>query len=352
MIGQTAFISGSKVGELEERLAEFCGVRNCVTCGSGTDALLLPLMAWGIEKGDAVFVPDFTFFATAEVVARLGATPVFVDIEPDSFNMRAGALEQAIERVKVQGKLTPKAIIPVDLFGQPAKYPALEQIAKAHGLYLLEDAAQGFGGAIGEKRACSFGDAAATSFFPAKSLGCYGDGGAVFTNDDALAQFIRSAAVHGRGTDKYDNVRVGMNSRLDTIQAAILLPKFAALRDYELAQINAAARQYNKLLGGAVQTPKIHTGYFSSYAQYSILLQDSQQRSFVMDALRVAGIPSNIYYRKPLHSQPVFAGLENSAADFPVSLDVCDRILSLPIHPYLDKTTIAYVADTITKAIG
>lgn len=351
VIGETSFISGSKVKQLEQRLAEFVGVKHCVSCASGTDALLMPLMAWNIGPGDAVFVPDFTFFASAEVVARLGATPVFIDIEYDSFNIDPEKLETAIEKVEAEGRLKPKVIIPVDLFGRPADYRKIKKIAQKHNLLILEDSAQGFGGALDGKKAGSFGDAAGTSFFPAKPLGCYGDGGAIFTDDDSLAEYLRSIAVHGKGKDKYDNVKIGMNSRLDTIQAAILLPKLDALRDYELEKVNAAAAKYNELLDGFVATPHIPEGYYSCWAQYSILLKNSAEREKVRETLKAAGIPSNIYYQKPMHAQTAFAYLNLSDDDFPVAADVCTRVLSLPIHPYLDDDTIAFICDTLKSAL-
>ncbi len=351
VIGSSSFISGGKVKLLEQKLAEFVGVKHCVSCASGTDALLMPLMAWGIGVGDAVFVPDFTFFATAEVVARLGATPVFVDIECDTYNMDPICLEKAIEKTITQKKLKPKAVIPVDLFGQPANYQKIEKITQEYNLLLLEDAAQGFGGAISGKRAGSFGNAAATSFFPAKPLGCYGDGGAIFTNDDTLEKYLRSLAVHGKGTDKYDNVIIGLNSRLDTVQAAILLPKLEALQNSELENINAAAKKYSELLDGCVVTPTIKAGYYSSWAQYSILLKDSAERQKVSDTLKTAGIPSNIYYRKPLHAQTAFAELACDDADYPVATEICGRVLSLPLHPYLDAKTIELICNTIKSAL-
>lgn len=351
VIGETSFISGSKVKQLEQRLAEFVGVKHCISCASGTDALLMPLMAWNIGPGDAVFVPDFTFFASAEVVARLGATPVFIDIEYDSFNIDPEKLETAIEKVEAEGRLKPKVIIPVDLFGRPADYRKIKKIAQKHNLLILEDSAQGFGGALDGKKAGSFGDAAGTSFFPAKPLGCYGDGGAIFTDDDSLAEYLRSIAVHGKGKDKYDNVKIGMNSRLDTIQAAILLPKLDALRDYELEKVNAAAAKYNELLDGFVATPHIPEGYYSCWAQYSILLKNSAEREKVRETLKAAGIPSNIYYQKPMHAQTAFAYLNLSDDDFPVATDVCTRVLSLPIHPYLDDDTIAFICDTLKSAL-
>jgi dTDP-4-amino-4,6-dideoxygalactose transaminase len=313
-------------------------------------------MAWGVGVGDAVFVPDFTFFATAEVVARLGATPVFVDIEKDTYNMNPADLERAIEKIREENRLTPKVIIAVDLFGQPADYLKIEKIARQQGILLLEDAAQGFGGRINGRNAginaCSFGDVAGTSFFPAKPLGCYGDGGAVFTNDDELERYLRSAAVHGKGADKYDNVLIGLNSRLDTLQAAILIPKLAALRDYELENVNKAAEKYNELLDGFVGTPQIKSGFYSSWAQYSILLKDSTERQRVIDTLKAADIPSKIYYNKPLHRQPAFSQLANCDAEFPVATEVCGRILSLPIHPYLDGAAIELICKTLKSALS
>jgi UDP-2-acetamido-2-deoxy-ribo-hexuluronate aminotransferase len=351
IIKSTSFISGNKIKELEQKLADYVGVKHCLTCASGTDAILLPLMGWGLGKGDAVFVPDFTFFASAEVVAKVGATPVFVDIERETFNINPDSLEKQIQKVISQKRLTPKAIVAVDLFGQPADYKRIIEIARKYNLLLLEDAAQGFGGSIGGKKAGSFGDAAGTSFFPAKPLGCYGDGGAVFTNDDNLDKYMRSAAVHGKGADKYDNVIIGMNSRLDTLQAAILLPKFEAFRSYELEKVNAAASKYNELLDGFVGIPHIKEGFYSSWAQYSILLSDSQQRQKVRDALKAADIPSNIYYVKPLHAQTAFADLDCDSDDYPVATDVCNHVLSLPIHPYLENDTIKFICNTIKSAL-
>jgi UDP-2-acetamido-2-deoxy-ribo-hexuluronate aminotransferase len=351
VIASTSFISGKKVDILEGQLADFVGTKHCISCASGTDALLLPLMGWNVGPGDAVFVPDFTFFATAEVVSRLGATPVFVDINPNSFNMDPDCLMYAIEKTLAEKKLTPRVVMPVDLFGQPADYSRLEPIARKYNLLLLEDAAQGFGGLFSGKRSGSFGDAAGTSFFPAKPLGCYGDGGAIFTNDDNLAQYLRCIAIHGKGTDKYDNVLIGLNSRLDTIQAAILLPKLQALREYELEKINAAAAKYSSLLEGYVQVPCIAEGFYSSFAQYSILLKDESQRQKVQTALKSAGIPSNIYYVKPLHEQTAFADLACDKTLFPVSNNVCSRILSLPIHPYLDSETITFICGKLLAAL-
>ncbi|MEG1186179.1 MAG: DegT/DnrJ/EryC1/StrS family aminotransferase, partial [Eubacterium sp.] len=301
------FISGRQVTELEEQLAAYVGVHSCETCGNGTDALSLVLMAWNIGPGDVCFVPDFTFFASGEVVSAIGATPVFVDVDEATFNMDPQKLEEAIVRTKQDGKLEPKVIIAVDLFGLPANYPEIRKIADQYDLKILEDAAQGFGGMIGNQRAGSFGDAATTSFFPAKPLGCYGDGGAIFTDDKALAERINSYKIHGKGTFKYDNVRIGMNSRLDTIQAAILQVKLKAFIDYELDAVNQVARWYNEALKDtAIKTPQIPEGYLSSWAQYSILLPEGTDRDQLQEALKAQGIPTMVYYPKPMHKQTAF----------------------------------------------
>ena len=263
------FISGPQVKELEQKLAQYVGVKHCITCANGTDAITLALMAWGIGEGDAVFVPDFTFFSSGECPAYEGATPVYVDVEAASFNMDPQKLEIAVEKVLTEGKYRPRAVIAVDLFGRPADYEKIIPICKKYGMYLLEDGAQGFGGSIGGKMACSFGDISTTSFFPAKPLGCYGDGGAVFTDDDAWAALIRSLTVHGKnGNDKYDNIRIGMNSRLDTLQAAVLLPKLEAFATQELADVNAVAESYTQLLeSSSLRLPKIPDSMVSSWAQ-------------------------------------------------------------------------------------
>lgn len=272
------FISGNQVTELEHQLASYTGVKHCITCANGTDALTLALMVWNIGPGDAVFVPDFTFFASGETPAYEGAVPVFVDVERDTFNMSPGSLEEAIVKIEKEGKLIPRVIITVDLFGQPADYPKIREIAKKHHLLILEDGAQGFGGLIGEQRACSFGDISTTSFFPAKPLGCYGDGGAVFTDSDEWAKLLRSYRIHGKGADKYDNVRIGMNSRLDTLQAAILQVKLKAFMEHELEAVNRVADRYSQELEGVVTVPYIRSGFLSSWAQYSILLENSENR--------------------------------------------------------------------------
>jgi UDP-2-acetamido-2-deoxy-ribo-hexuluronate aminotransferase len=347
------FISGRQVKELEERLAAYTGMKHCIACANGTDALSLPLMAWGIKAGDAVFVPDFTFFATGEVVSLVGATPVFVDVDADTFNIDPVRLEAAIVKVIEEGKLKPRAVIPVDLFGLTADFPAIEKIAAKYDLLILEDGAQGFGGMLKDKRACSFGDAASTSFFPAKPLGCYGDGGAVFTNDDELAAVMRSIGIHGKGEDKYDNVRIGMNSRLDTLQAAILQVKFQAFKDYELDKVNQAAAVYTEKLKGLVKTPVIPKGYYSCWAQYTVQLQNKRQRDKLQEDLKKEGIPSMIYYTKPMHRQIAFAGagMDFNEADFLVCNQLCDTVLSLPMHPYLTEDDQHRVSEVVRRSV-
>ncbi len=347
------FISGKQVTELEQQLAEYVGVKHCVTCGNGTDALTLVMMAWDIKAGDAVFVPTFTFFASAEVVAFEGATPVFVDVDERTFNVDPVKLEEAIEQVKNEGKLNPRAVIAVDLFGQPADYTKIEEICKKHGLLLLEDGAQGFGGKIGDRTACSFGDAAATSFFPAKPLGCYGDGGAVFTNDDEMADYMRSIRVHGKSpADKYDNLRIGLNSRLDTIQAAVLKVKLQAFKDHELESVNRAAKLYDEYLGNVVKTPVVPEGFYSSWAQYTLILDSKEQRTHLQKELKEQGIPTMVYYPKPMHLQGAFADLGYKKGDFPVAESLCERVLSLPMHPYLNEEDIRFVANAVKAALN
>ncbi len=340
VLTNTNFISGFQVGELEEALTTYIGTKHCVTCANGTDALTLALMVWNIGPGDAVFVPDFTFFASAEAPAYEGATPVFVDVEEDTFNISPASLEESILRVKEEGKLTPKVIITVDLFGQPADYRAIRRIADKYELLILEDGAQGFGGRIGEKKACSFGDISTTSFFPAKPLGCYGDGGAVFTDNDQWAGLLRSYRVHGKGEDKYDNVRIGVNSRLDTLQAAILSVKLKALQEYELEAVNLAADRYRKGLenyGMQIKLPMVKEGFYSSWAQYSILLENEERRDSLQTFLRERGIPTMIYYRKPMSAQSAFCGMDCVKVDLAVSQSLCKRVLALPLSPYITE---------------
>jgi len=341
------FIMGRQVQELEKTLADYVGVKHCITCANGTDALYMVLMAWDIKAGDVVFVPDFTFFATGEVVSLIGATPVFVDVDPDTFNIDPVKLEVAIKEVLEDGRYQPRAIIPVDLFGLPANYPEIEKIAQRFNLRILEDGAQGFGGRIGNRRACSFGHAATTSFFPAKPLGCYGDGGAVFTDDDELADKIRSIRIHGKGSSRYDNIRIGLNSRLDTLQAAILQVKFQAFVEYELDDVNKAARSYTEKLKDTVKTPFIPDGYYSSWAQYTIQLESKEQRDALQEKLREQGIPTMIYYPKPMHCQSAFANLGCITDELIVTDHLCDRVLSLPMHPYLEKDNIVKICNVI-----
>ena len=330
------YIMGPEVKELEQKLAEYVGVKHCITCANGTDALTLAMMVLDIKEGDAVFCPTFTFFATAETIAFQKATPVFVDSDKDTFNICPLHLEQQIEKTIAEGRLKPKAIIAVDLFGLPANYPELERIAEKYNLKLIEDAAQGFGGSITDKQgdkkvAGSFGDIATTSFFPAKPLGCYGDGGAVFTNNDEYAALLESLRVHGKGTDKYDNVRLGMNSRLDTIQAAILLEKLAEFPQ-ELINRNKAADNYEKTLSSKYKTPQVPEGYVSSWAQYTLV---SDNRDAEMANYKEQGIPTMIYYGTCMHQQTAFKKLDYLDTDFPVASGLCKQVFSLPMHPYL-----------------
>lgn len=345
------FISGPQVRELENALAAYVGVRNCITCANGTDALTLALMAMGIGAGDAVFVPDFTFFATAETVAEIGAEPIFVDVKEDSFNMDPAALEKAILKTLQRKDVRPKAVIAVDLFGLPAEFPVISEIAKKYDLLVIEDGAQGFGGAIDGKRACGFGDISTTSFFPAKPLGCYGDGGAVFTDNDEWASLIRSYAVHGKGVDKYDNVRIGMNSRLDTVQAAILQIKLDAFAKTEVAAVNEVAQWYNEFLSDDFKKPQIAKGYYSSWAQYTLRLESEAQRNELQAALKEAGIPSMVYYRTPMHEAGAFAHLDYDGS-CPVTEQLCKTVLSLPMHPYMpveDVKTVCNILNNLHK---
>lgn len=350
VLENTNFISGTQVSTLEKRLAEYVGVKHCITCANGTDALTLALMAWKVGVGDAVFVPDFTFFASGEVVSFEGATPVFVDVEKDTFNISPEKLEEAIQKVLKEGKQTPKVIVAVDLFGQPADYIELRKIADKYDLLILEDGAQGFGGRIADQKVCSFGDISTTSFFPAKPLGCYGDGGAVFTDSDEMAEKIRSLAVHGKGSFKYDNVRIGMNSRLDTIQAAVLLTKLPVFIEQELDRVNEVAERYTELLKGTVVTPVVKNGFYSSWAQYSILLENKETRDGLQAYLKEKGIPSMVYYPKPMHQQAAFADI-CSDDDFENTMELCERVLALPMHPYMKDEDIKIVIEHIKSYI-
>ena len=343
-----AFIMGPEVRALEEALAEFGRAKHVLSCANGTEALALPLMAWGIGPGDAVFCPSFTFAATAEVVPWLGATPVFVDILPDTYGMDAAHLELAIAGVKAEGRLTPKVVIAVDLFGQPADYPAISSVARAHGLKLIADSAQGFGCTLHGRHPLSWSDCATTSFFPAKPLGAYGDGGAVLTDDAALHEVLVSLRNHGAGADKYDNVRIGMNSRLDTIQAAILLEKLAAF-PAEIEARNAAAARYGELLAGAVTTPTVIEGGTSTWAQYTV---ETPDRDGLMTALRGEGVPTAAYYPKPIHQQSAYRTYPLGGNGLPVTESKAGVVVSLPMHADLDEATQLRVADAVTRAVG
>ncbi|RHI08340.1 DegT/DnrJ/EryC1/StrS family aminotransferase [Bacteroides sp. AM16-24] len=347
-----AFIMGKPVKELEAELAAYVGVKHCVSCANGTDALTLALKTWGIGKGDAVFVPDFTFFSSAEVVSLEGATPVFVDVDKDTFNLDAADLEEKIGETVAKGELTPKVIITVDLFGLPADYPRIRKIADTYRLLILEDGAQGFGGEISGKKACGFGDISTTSFFPAKPLGCYGDGGAVFTDNDEWAALLDSYRVHGKGQFKYDNVRIGMNSRLDTLQAAVLKIKLKAFREYEVADINRAAARYTEKLQGKVKTPVVPEGYYSSWAQYTIRLDSKEQRDALQAVLKEQGIPTMVYYPTPMHDQTAYKNLKVPVGSCPVAEQLCHTVLSLPIHPYISEEDIDSVCEGILTFIA
>ena len=332
------YIGGSEVKELENELAEYVGVKHCITCANGTDALTISLTALGISKDDIVLVPDFTFFASGESVAFVGATPVFVDVDENTFNICPIKIEETIIELKQKGYGDRiKAIMTVDLFGLPANYPEIQKIADKYNLLVLEDAAQGFGGSIDGQKSCSFGNIATTSFFPAKPLGCYGDGGAIFTNDDTLAEFIRSYVVHGKnGNDKYDNIRIGVNSRLDTIQAAILRVKLQAFINYELDAVNKVAEKYNQdLKEKDYQLPYIPNGYISSFAQYTIKLDSKEQRDALKNEYEANGIPTMIYYAKPMHQQGAFKGKLIELDCFTGCQDLCYTVLSLPIGFYI-----------------
>lgn len=340
------FIGGDPVSLLERELAEYVGVKHCISCANGTDALQLALMAWGVGPGDAVIVPDFTFFSSGEVVSAVGATPVFVDVLEETFNIDPAQIAPACALARENG-LSPKAVIAVDLFGQPADYPAIQKICRSEGLLLLEDGAQGFGGAIGDKRACSFGDISTTSFFPAKPLGCYGDGGAVFTDNDEWASLIRSYAVHGKGAMKYDNVRVGMNSRLDTIQAAILRVKLRAFAEHELEDVNERAAWYDEALKeSAFKLPIVPSGVLSSWAQYTVICSNGFSRDDIQGELRDSGIPSMVYYPKPMHEQLAFSNRPLSLS-CPVTAFLCSNVLSLPMGPYLSRNNAKMVGSAL-----
>ncbi|MEL7447556.1 MAG: DegT/DnrJ/EryC1/StrS family aminotransferase [Pseudomonadota bacterium] len=342
------YINGPEVAQLETRLAQTAGTAHAIGCANGTDALVLALMALDIGPGHAVIVPTFTFFATAEAVRLVGAVPVFVDIDERSYNIDPAAIEKAIASHSEAGGPDLKAIITVDLFGLPADYDAISDIASSQGLYLIEDGAQSFGGSLGGRMACSFGDIATTSFFPAKPLGCYGDGGALFTPNDDLAEVIRSLRQHGQGKDKYNNVRIGMNSRLDSLQAAVLNGKLSVFTE-EIEARNAVADRYTEALSETFVTPLIPSGYRSAWAQYTIRSR-GKSREFFQGQLKEAGIPTAVYYATPLHLQPAFADFSSGAGACPVAEQVSAEVFSLPMHPYLEDAEVTRVIDALLAA--
>ena len=341
------FIFGPEVKALEGQLAEFVGAKHCLANANGTDALVLPLMAWGVGKDDAVFCPSFTFAATAEIVPWVDATPVFVDVRPDTYNMDPASLEAAIAGVRKDGKLKPSVVIAVDLCGQPADYPAIAAICQREGLKLIADSAQGFGCTLNGKHPMHWADVTTTSFFPAKPLGCYGDGGATLSNSDNDTMLMRSYAFHGAGTDRYDNVRIGMNSRLDTIQAAILIEKLAIFAD-EVRVRNEVADRYAHMLEGLVRTPTVIEGGVSTWAQYVI---EAEDRDGLAAHLREAGVPTAQYYPKALHAQQAYKHFPVGAGGMKVSEDVCKRVLALPMHPYLDGQTQTKIAGAVREFV-
>ncbi|MBN9073573.1 MAG: DegT/DnrJ/EryC1/StrS family aminotransferase [Rhizobiales bacterium] len=344
-----AYVMGPQVQQFEREIANFCGAKHALGCANGTDALELALMALGVGDGDAVFVPSFTFAATAEVVPGLGATPFFVDIDADTYNLDIGSLKRCIADARKRN-LRPRVVIPVDLFGLPADMPAIQKVADDAGLKVVCDSAQGFGGTIEGKMTGSFGDITTTSFFPAKPLGCYGDGGAIFTDDDELAALLDSYRIHGKGSDKYDNIRIGMNSRLDTVQAAILLVKLSIYAD-EIKARDVVAMRYNELLANHVGVPTVPVGYSSVWAQYTIRLADREARARVQAALNDEGIPTAIYYPNPLHRQTAYNMFPSDPAGMPSTDDAAGRVLSLPMHPYLDEGTQDRIVKVLTAAL-
>lgn len=346
------YIGGPQVKELEEKLAAFVGRKHCISCANGTDALQIAYMVYGIGEGDAVFCPDITFISSTEPSKMLGATSVFCDIQPDTYNLCPKSLERQIKAVLAEGKLTPKAVVAVDILGNPCDYDVITPICEKYGLILIEDAAQSFGATYKGKKCGAFGEIATTSFFPAKPLGCYGDGGAIFVDDDEMANVIRSICVHGKGPrGKYDNIRVGMNSRLDTIQAAILLPKFKALVDYEIDSRQDVADRYNAAFAAHFTTPYVQADAQSVYAQYAILAKDTATRDRIVTHLTEMKIPNMIYYPTPQHALPVFADELGYGETFANADDYCARTLSLPMHPYLGAEEQQTIINAVLEAL-
>ena len=366
IISSSHFISGPEVRTLESILADYSGRKHCISCANGTDAISIALIAAGIGSGDAVFVPDFTFFSSGECPATCGATPVFVDVNPNTYNILPSALVAAVESVISEGELKPKAVVAVDLFGQPFDHDLIKSICMKYNMLLLEDAAQGFGGEYtcsdGEKlKACKLGEISTTSFFPAKPFGCYGDGGAIFTDDDELAKLCRSIAVHGKDmahpedpNAKYNNARLGMNSRLDTLQAGVLLAKFPVFRDEELTEVNHVASLYTEKLKNVegLAVPMVGEQYYSSWAQYTIQLPCCVDRAEVQKRLKADGIPTSIYYIKPMHKQGAFEGTRSAVANCPYTEKLCERVLCLPIHPYLKDSEVDFISSKLIEALG
>lgn len=355
------YIMGREVVELEERLAAYCGSKHAISCASGTDALVMALMAKGVGPGDAIFTTPFTFFATAEAIALVGATPVFVDVERDTFNIDPAALKAAIEKLAKDGTanpaaeagrsgLTPKGIIAVDLFGLPANYRSINEIAERHDLFVIEDAAQSFGAKMGTQRAGALAEIGCTSFFPAKPLGCYGDGGAIFTDSTEIADRLKSIRVHGQGADRYEHVRIGLTGRLDTVQAAVLIEKLAIF-DEELQARQGVANGYRDRIDEAglpLTTPVVADGFVSAWAQYTVVAPDEASRDLFRKRLSDAEIPTAVYYPKPLHLQPAFKGNGGTVGAFPVSEDLSRRVFSLPMHPYLSDEQVAQIVAAMT----
>ena len=350
VMGHCQFINGPEVTQLETALAAFSGAKHVVTCASGTDALLMVLMAKGVRAGDAVLCPSFTFSATGEAVALTGATPVFVDVDETTFNMDAASLERGIATARKAG-LKPVGVIPVDLFGQSADHDAVAGVAEAEGLFVLDDAAQGFGASYKGRKLGTFGLATATSFFPAKPLGCFGDGGAIFTDDADLAETLRSIRVHGQGADKYDNVRLGLTGRLDTMQAAILIEKLKIFED-EIAARNRVAERYGRGLGNIVSVPRLAAGCTSVWAQYTIRLPEGTDRDGFAAALKAQGIPTAIYYPKSMHQQTAYRDFPVADGGLPVSERLSEDVISLPMHAYLDEATQDRVIAAVRGAIS
>jgi dTDP-4-amino-4,6-dideoxygalactose transaminase len=350
VMGHCQFINGPEVAQLEAALAAFSGAKHVVTCASGTDALLMVLMAKGVGRGDAVLCPSFTFSATGEAVALTGAAPVFVDVDESTFNMDAASLKRGIATARQAG-LKPVGVIPVDLFGQSADHDSVAAVAEAEGLFVLDDAAQGFGASYKGRKLGTFGIATATSFFPAKPLGCFGDGGAIFTDDAGLAESLRSIRVHGQGADKYDNVRLGLTGRLDTLQAAILIEKLKIFED-EIAARNKVADRYARALGNLVGVPRLAAGCTSVWAQYTIRLPDGTDRDGFAAALKAQGIPTAIYYPKSMHQQTAYRDFPVAEGGLPVSERLSDDVISLPMHAYLDEATQDRVIAAVRGAVS